>query len=57
MIEATKWVIHILEAKFEKADLQAVATASWARISLHDKNKLVELLTKFEELFDRTLAD
>ena len=26
-------------------------------LSLHDKNKLLELLKEFEELFDRTLGD
>lgn len=50
-------MIHFLEAKFENADLQAMATAFGSHLSFCDKNKLLELLTKFEELFDRELDD
>ncbi len=54
---ATQRVVEILDAKYEKADLQAVADAIGPYLSLHDKNKLLELLEEFEELFDRTLGD
>ncbi len=55
--EATKRIVHILDAKYEKADLQSVVSASCTHLSLQDQNKLLELLTEFEELFDGTLGD
>ena len=57
MQEATKWVIHILDAKYEKADLQSVVSTNCTHLSLPDQNKLLELLTEIEELFDGTLGD
>ena len=50
-------VVEILDANYEKADLQAVVDAAGPHLSLHDKNKLLELLKEFEELFDGTLGD
>ncbi len=55
--EATKQIVHILDAKYEKADLQSVVSANCTRLSLPDQNKLLELLTEYEELFDGTLGD
>ena len=55
--EATQRVVHILDAKYEKADLQSVVSANCTHLSLQDQNKLLELLTEFEELFDGTLGD
>ncbi len=52
---ATQRVVKILHANYEKADLQAVVDATGPH-SLHDKNKLLELLKEFEELFDGTLG-
>ncbi len=43
--------------KYEKADLQLVVSANYTHLSLPDQNKLLELLTEQEELFDRTLSD
>ena len=57
MHEATQRVVHILDAKYEKADLQSVASTNCTHLSLQDQNKLLELLTEFEELFDGTLGD
>ncbi len=57
MHEATEQVVHILDAKCEKADLQSVVSANCTHLSLQDQNKLLELLTEFEELFDGTLGD
>ena len=57
MHEATQRVVHILDAKYEKADLQSVVSANCTHLSLLDQNKLLELLTEFEELFDGTLGD
>ncbi len=55
--EATQRVVHILDSKYEKADLQSVVSATCTRLSFPDQNKLLELLTEFEELFDGTLGD
>ena len=55
--EATQQVVHILDAKYEKADLQSVVSTNCTHLSLQDQNKLLELLTEFEELFDGTLGD
>ena len=55
--KATQRVVEILDANYEKADLQAVVDATGPHLSLHDKNKLLELLKEFEELFDGTLGD
>ncbi len=55
--EATQRVVQILVAKYEKADLQSVVSTNCTHLSLQDQNKLLELLTEFEELFDGTLGD
>ena len=55
--EATKQIVHILDAKYEKADLQSVVSTNCTHLSLQDQNKLLELLPEFEELFDVTLDD
>ncbi len=54
---ATQRVVKILDANYEKANLQAVVNATGPHHSLHDKNKLLEILKEFEELFDGTLGD
>ena len=57
MHKVTPRVVHILDAKYEKTDLQSVVSANCTHLSLHDQNKLLELLIEFEELFDGTLGD
>ena len=57
MQQATKRVVHILDAKYGKADLQSVVSTNCTHISLQDQNKLLELLVEFEELFVGTLGD
>jgi len=54
--EATKRVVQILDANYEKTHLQAVVGVTEPYLSLHNKSKLLELLKEFEELFDRTLV-
>ena len=54
---ATQRVVHILDAKYEKADLHTIVSTNCTDLSLQDQNKLLELLTEFEELFDGTLGD
>ena len=55
--EATQRVVQILDAKYEKADLQSVVSTNCTHLSPQDQSKLLELLTEFEELFDGTLGD
>ena len=50
MQQVTDQVKNILGAKYEKADLQSVVSTNCSHISLQDQNKLLELLTDFEEL-------
>ncbi len=40
--EATQRVVHILDAKYEKADLQSVLSANCPHISLQEQNNLLE---------------
>ncbi len=51
----TQRVVEILDANYEKADLQAVVDTTGQHLSHHEKNKLLELLNEFEEMFDGTL--
>ncbi len=57
MQNATQQVVHIIDTKYEKADHQSVGSTKCTHLSLQDQNKLLELLTEFEELFDGTLGD
>ena len=55
--EATQCVVHILDAKYEKADLQSIVTNNCTHLNANEQNLLLELLTEFELLFDGTLGD
>ena len=55
MQEVMQRVVHILDAKNEKADLQSVViSTNCTHLSLQDQNNLLELLMECEEL---TLGD
>ena len=56
-LEATQRVVKILDAKYEKADLNAVVADNCKHLSVPDQEKLLKLLTEFEDLFDGTLGD
>ena len=56
-LDATNRVVRILDAKYEKADLQSIIKENCKHLSQHDQNKLLDLLNKFEDLFDGTLGD
>jgi hypothetical protein len=57
-LEATKCLIEILEAKYEKANLRAISEMGCLNhLSATKRNKLLQLLREFEELFDGTLGD
>ena len=54
---ATKRVVEILDAKYEKADIPAIVRENCSHLSATDREKLLSLLLKYEELFDGTLGD
>ena len=56
-LEATALVFKILNAKYKKADLNAVIADNCKHLSVPDQEKLLKLLTEFKDLFDGTLGD
>jgi hypothetical protein len=54
---ATKHVVEILDAKYEKADLSAIVRENCSHLKASDKEKLLSVLLKFKLLFDGTLGD
>ncbi len=54
---ATKHVVEILDAKYDKADLSSIVKNNCAHLSTPHRNSLLALLLKFEELFDGKLGD
>ncbi len=54
--QATQRAIKILDANYKKADLQAVLQDNCTHLNSAGKDKLLELLKKFEQLFDGTLG-
>ncbi len=53
--QATQCAVKILDANYKKSDLQAVVT-NCTQLNSVEKNKLLELLKKFEPLFNGTLG-
>ena len=53
---ATQRAVKILDANYTKADLQTVVT-NCTQLNSVEQNKLLELLKKFEQLFDGTLGN
>ena len=57
-LEVTKRLIEILDATYEKANLRANTKEECLNhLSATEKDKLLNLLQEFEELFDGTLGD
>jgi hypothetical protein len=56
-LEATQHVVKILDAKYEKGDLNAVVKETCNHMRASDQEKLLKLLTEFEDLFDGILGD
>jgi hypothetical protein len=54
---ATKRAIEILDAKYDKAKLPAIVKDNCSHLKPSQREKLLSLLFKFEELFDGTLGD
>jgi hypothetical protein len=55
--DATKHVTRILDAKYKKADLQAIVSNNCKHLSFNQQKKILQLLKKYESLFDGTLGD
>jgi hypothetical protein len=49
--------MQILDAKYSKADLQSVVRDNCKHLSADQQKKLLQLLKKYESLFDGTLGD
>ena len=54
---ATKRVVEILDAKYAKADLPAIVRDNCKHLSPSERESLLSLLLKFEQLFDGTLGE
>ncbi len=54
---ATKRMVKILDAKYEKADLPAIIRENCSHLTASNREKLLSVLLKFESLFDGTLGD
>jgi hypothetical protein len=55
--DATKRVMRILDAKYQKADLRSIVRDNCKHLSTDQQKKLLQLLMKYESLFDGTLGD
>ncbi len=54
---ANEHAMRILNAKYSKADLQSVVRDNCKHLSADQAKKLLQLLKKYEPLFDGTLGD
>jgi hypothetical protein len=55
--DTTECATRILDAKYSKADLQSVVRDNCKHLSANQQKKLLQLLKKYESLFDGTLGD
>jgi hypothetical protein len=55
--DATQHATRIPDAKYSKADLQSVVRDNCKHLSADQQKKLLQLLKKYELLFDGTLGD
>jgi hypothetical protein len=55
--DATKCATRILDDKYSKADLQSIVRDNCKHLSANKQKKLLQLLKKYESLFDDTLGD
>ncbi len=54
---ATKCIVDILDAKYEKADLPGIIRENCSHLTANEGEKLLSVLLKFESLFGSTLGD
>ena len=50
----TKCAVEIFDVKYEKANLAEIVSKNYSHLSTMQRNKLLRMLTKYEELFNRT---
>jgi hypothetical protein len=55
--DTTKHVTRILDTKYKKTDLQSIVRDNCKHLSINQLKKLLQLLKKYEPLFDGTLGD
>jgi hypothetical protein len=55
--DATKRVTWILDARYQKADLQSIVKDKCKHLSIDQQKKLLQQLIKYESLFDGTLGE
>jgi hypothetical protein len=55
--DATKHVTQILDTKYQQADLQSIVRDNCKHLSATQQKKLLQLLTKYDLLFEGTLVD
>jgi hypothetical protein len=55
--DATKHVTRILDANYKRADLQSIVKDKCKHLTANQQTKILQLLTKYESLFDGTLGD
>ena len=55
--EATKRVVGILDANYQKADVRAIVDTHCNHLNTQQKEQLLSLLLFFEQLFDGSLGD
>ncbi len=55
--DATERAMRILDAKYSNADLQSVVRDNCKHLTIDHQKKLLQLLKKYESLFDGTLGD
>jgi hypothetical protein len=55
--DATQGATRILDTKYSKADLQSVVRDNYKHLSANQQKKLLQLLKKYELLFDGILGD
>jgi hypothetical protein len=55
--DATKHITRILDAKYNKADLHSIGRDNCKHLSANQQKKLLQILKKYESLFDGTLGD
>ncbi len=54
---ATKRLVEMLDAKYEKADLPAIIRKNCSCLKASNREKILSVLLRFEPLFDGTLGD
>ncbi len=54
---ATKRMVKILDAKYEKADLPAIIRENCSHLTASNRERLLSVRLKFQSLFDGTLGD